>query len=132
VRPDATVRKVVFYSQLWGYNALTVVNMFGWRVRDPARLVQRLRARDVDVVGPENDNWVREALSGAQAVVFGWGSLALREVVRQRAEVLLALVRAAQLDPTCLAVNADGTPTHPLYLANDLRPVPFVPRAATA
>lgn len=126
MKNDPTLRKVIFYSQLWGYNALTVVNMFGWRATKPKELVVQMKA-GVDLTGPANDVEIRAALQDAQALVLGWGSLAptLRKLVAERTSRILAIVREAGVSPMDLGLNGDGTPKHPLYLANDTQREPF-------
>lgn len=129
---DPTLRKVLYYSQLWGFNGLTVVNMFAWRATKPKELVAQMKA-GVDITGPENDVEIRAALQDAQALVLGWGSLAprLRHLVAERTALILAMVREAGISPMHLGINDDGSPKHPLYLANDTQREPF-PQPALA
>ena len=121
---DPTLRKVIFYSQLWGFNALTVVNMFAWCATKPQHLIAQAKA-GVDVVGPENDGEIRAALEDAQELVLGWGALQLRKLVAERTKRILSAVREAGLSPMHLGLNDDGTPKHPLYLANNTPREPF-------
>lgn len=126
MKNDPTIRKVLYYSQLWGFNALTVVNMFGWRATKPKELVAKMKA-GVDITGLENDGEIAAALVDAQALVLGWGSLAptLRKLVADRTARILAMVREAGISPMHLGLNEDGTPKHPLYLANATQREPF-------
>ena len=41
---DPTIRRCVRFTQAWGYNALTVVNLYAWRATDPADLRNAQRA----------------------------------------------------------------------------------------
>ena len=41
---DPTIRRCVRFTQAWGYDALTVVNLYAWRATDPADLRNAQRA----------------------------------------------------------------------------------------
>jgi hypothetical protein len=112
LEPDPTVQKIITYAQDWGYSRLSVVNARAWRATDPD-----LVPPDPEGIGPDNDKWIEHAVTGSDLVVCGWGKLGgergwavLRQIVR--------LGRA----PYALRLNADGSPTHPLYLPRALRP----------
>ena len=41
---DPTIRRCLRFTQGWGYDALTVVNLYAWRATDPADLRNAQRA----------------------------------------------------------------------------------------
>ncbi len=47
---DPTIRRCIGFSKAWGYNALTVVNLFAWRATSPRDL-----CAVEDPVGPDNE-----------------------------------------------------------------------------
>jgi hypothetical protein len=112
---DPSCTRARNYAERWGYGALIVTNVFGWRSTDPAalRLVK-------DPVGRGNDAAIREAAEQAALVVCAWGNHALH---LERAQKVLELLRGVQLH--CLRMNGGGQPAHPLYLPGALKPQPF-------
>lgn len=121
---DQTIRKLIGYSQRWGYDRLEVVNLFSLRSTSPKGLL------DVDPgAGPENDRWILLAASTADLVVCGWGGpyhpKKLGELVKARGRAVDALLRGAGVTPQALEESGDGSPRHPLYLSYELKPGPW-------
>lgn len=116
---DPTIRRCMGFARAWGYDALTILNAYALRSTDP----RGLWAVD-DPVGPGNDAAIAAELARPQSfrVVCGWGRHARPERVRRLAELL-----AGSRNVSALAVNADGSPGHPLYLPGALEPAPFDP-----
>ena len=103
---DATIRKCMRFAFQWGYGGIVVVNLYAWRSRHPKALLDPA----IDPVGPENDDFIRQACADAQLVVCGWGSLPF---AAERARTVPAMVRS----PHCLGLTRSGEPRHPLMLA---------------
>lgn len=116
---DPTVVKLIAYAQRWGYGGFVLVNIFSYCATDPREL-WRAHKQCVDVVGGEKGFVLSlqeyAAKFGAQRFIAGWGK---DKTLRHR------LVAGADWDLECWKKNADGSPTHPLYLPIDLEPVPF-------
>lgn len=110
---DPTIRRIRAFSQVWGFGALTVVNLYAWRATDPRELWQAL-----DPVGPENDRYLAEAVSGVE-VVAAWGANARPDRITE----VLALPGMGRVQ--ALKVTKAGQPRHPLYLRSDLTPRPW-------
>ena len=106
---DATIRRCAGHARSWGCGALEVVNLFALRSTDPAALLSH-----PDPVGPDNDIIISGAVALADLLVVAWGDSAPR-LSRDRARMVLGVVRAAGKKPLCLSVNASGNPRHPLY-----------------
>lgn len=115
---DPTIRRIRAFSQVWGFGALTVVNLYAWRATDPRDLWQA-----PGPVGPENDTYLVEACAQSD-VIAAWGANARPDRI---AEVLAlpGMGRVRALD-----VTKAGQPKHPLYLRGDL--VPFLWRNPNA
>jgi hypothetical protein len=116
---DATVRRCVAYSRRWGFQGMVIRNLFALRSRDPRGLL----AAD-DPVGPDNDLWLTERLTGVHRVVVAWGTGRIPSLGgrwRHVAEML------ADRHPVCLRTARDGQPVHPLYQRADLTPVRWSP-----
>jgi hypothetical protein len=112
---DPTVRKCVRWAQSWGFGAVDVCNVFAWRSTDP-KLLYTLD----DPVGPENDHWIQQTAMMAAMVVVAWGK---HGALKGRAAAVAQMLEKHK--PYCLGVNADGSPEHPLYIANAMKPVPW-------
>lgn len=112
---DPTVRRCIRFASDWGYNWLTVVNLFALRATDPQSLTNA-----ADPIGPNNDAWILDRVNAADLVVCAWGK---HGALMDRAKAVLELL--AWRDLHCLALNRDGSPKHPLYVASATKPQPF-------
>lgn len=107
---DPTIRRVVGFTERWGYEAAHIVNLFALRSTNPKALVE-----DDDPVGPQNDLYLAGAMF-APLVVCAWGSTgdyATRYFRRQRVR---ELAQKMNRDLHCLGMTKLGDPRHPLYL----------------
>lgn len=114
-KDDNSVRKMVKFSQRWGYGSLELVNAFALRSRNPKWL-----AAVPDPVGPLNLQYVR-AVSQAVPLIACWGS----SFPKDTTEHLQALGQFLRSDGNCfvLGLTQDGHPRHPLYMRDDTDPV---------
>ncbi|RVT96200.1 DUF1643 domain-containing protein [Rhodovarius crocodyli] len=107
LKDDPTIRRVVDFSRRWGFDQVTVVNLYALRSSQPEALWCHQ-----DPVGTENDRHIRRALLDAETVVCAWGAHAKADRVR----AVLDLIRDAGLRPHCLGLTKHGQPRHPLYI----------------
>ena len=122
---DATIRKVVKFSQTWGFGEARVVNLFAYRATDPSELFIAAKG-GVDVVGPYNDQHIMVAMHMCpKLTIAAWG--AHGNVRGQAAHVMKFCRRALGGERVLhsLKVNTDGTPSHPLYLLDTSTPTPY-------
>lgn len=117
---DPTIRRCVGYAKLWGAaGALDVVNLFALRSTDPKALYGHPSpVQPLD--GSENDEAILNVAKHARIVVAGWGK---HGALHHRDGFVAALLGVAKVELFCLATNADGSPSHPLYLPKDARRV---------
>jgi hypothetical protein len=113
---DPTLRRLIRFSQTFGYGGLVLVNLFAWRTPDP-----RLLSTVPDPVGPKNDQFIREAVTQAEQIVVAWGNSG-RYLHREQA--VLALLSPVPL--SCLDVTGRGSPVHPLYQPSSKSLTPFL------
>lgn len=111
---DPTVRRCIAYAKYWGYSGLCMTNLFAYRATDPAEM-----RRAVDPVGPDNNDWLRDAGSLASVIVAAWGCHG-----RHHGRDLVVRQMFPQL--TYLRLTKDGHPAHPLYLPKTLMPRPWL------
>jgi hypothetical protein len=117
---DPTLTRILGYSLREGYDGFLMTNLFAWRATDPKDMKA---ARDP--VGPDNDRWLVQCARRCGKVVAAWGS---HGAFNQRAAHVCKVLR--DFDLVCLARNADGAPSHPLYLKKTLPFLPFKPGLA--
>lgn len=109
---DPTIRKVVGFSQRWGFRSATVVNLYAYRATDP-RTLHDAAAAGVDVVGPDNDRHIVDAVYDSRRVVVGWG--ANEPAGSQRVRRVKGLL--CEHSAWCLGTVGNGQPRHPLMPA---------------
>jgi hypothetical protein len=104
---DPTVRRCIGFARDWGFGSLVLVNLFALRSTEPSKLYS---AREP--VGPENDDWLRDAGQSAETVIAAWGAHGgFLDRDRVAREMLPNL--------KCLGRTRGGHPRHPLYLSKD-------------
>jgi hypothetical protein len=112
---DATIRRCISFSRSWGFDRLTVANLFALRSTNPDALREH-----TDPVGPDNDKYLVELAKGADLIVCAWGN---HGALLGRAAQVRELLKDSPLH--CLRISKTGQPVHPLYLPAALTPVPF-------
>lgn len=115
---DPTIRRCISFSQMWGFDALAVVNLYALRSTNPSAL-----KRHPDPVGPENNKIIRSALERADMVLCAWGAPQMKYLERERR--VLQMIREGGHAPRALGLTANGSPTHPLYIRADTQPITF-------
>jgi len=112
---DPSCTRARLYAERWGYGALIVTNIFGWRATDPEEM-KAVR----DPVGRGNDRAILRAARESEIVVCAWGNHGTH---RSRSDAVRRLLDGAGIEARVLRMNASGEPAHPLYLSGDLRPI---------
>lgn len=113
-RLDPSCTRARLYAERWGYGALIVTNLFGWRATDPAQM-RAVR----DPVGRANDRAILAAARESGIVVCAWGNHGAHLA---RASKVTNLLQDAGIALHALRVTGAGEPAHPLYLPGTLLP----------
>lgn len=127
---DATIRRVADFSRAWGFGSVEVVNLFALRATHPRQL-----GESAAPVGPDNDDAIAAAVSGADQIIAAWGdhgTMTNPITGVPRFQEVLDLVAARSKWVCCLAKTKHGQPRHPLYMPADTKPVPFTRRRVDA
>jgi hypothetical protein len=103
-----TLQRMVDRSVALGMGQFTLVNLFAWRATRPRDLMADVMG-GVDIVGPDCDKAIEQAVGTAQLVVVAWGTHGWL-LARDRAVARLLK------DPLCLGTTSRGQPRHPLYV----------------
>ncbi len=114
---DPTIRRCIDFTRAWGFDAMTVVNLFAYRATDPSHLPMVTS----EAVGPLNDLHVDVATNGADMVIAAWGASHYATV--RAVSVLERITRHTAVH--CLVKTKTGCPKHPLYVPRATRPVVF-------
>jgi len=118
---DATIRKVIGFSNRMGAGWAIVGNKFAYRATD----VNELKTAR-DPVGPENDVHLADIIEHAPTVIVAWGPLAkLPKHLRRRWRTIAAIADRVGRPLMCFGAANDGHPRHPLMLAYDTPLVPW-------
>lgn len=117
---DPTIHKESGFAIAWGYALYLKANAYGYRATEPDDMFEA-RDRGVDIVGPDNNRTICDAVDRVRResgrVLAAWGQNI--DPVRQRE--IAGLLK--EVEVVCVAVNKDGSPSHPLYKSGDhLRP----------
>lgn len=110
-KDDPTIRRCVGFAKAMGYTGILVGNLYALRSPNPKAL--RRPPGWIDVVGPENNRWLRKLASRAERVICAWGQPGPDANRWQD-------VRALLLPHMTYAMGftKGGHPRHPLMLPN--------------
>jgi hypothetical protein len=117
IEDDATIRRCIGFTTRLGFDALTVVNLFAFRTRDP-----KIMRAAADPIGPENDRHIAEVAADGALTICAWGPNG-RHLNRDRQ--VAKWLRENRIEMHCLRITNDGSPGHPLMLPYSLMPVPY-------
>lgn len=119
MQDDPTIRRCIGFARSWGFDTLTVRNLFAWRATNPSEL---LRA-DTPTGGARGDLELLTACT-ANIVIAAWGA----DVPFGRdAEALQLFSKNFSHVPIyCLGKTKLGKPRHPLYVKGDTQPQLFI------
>ena len=118
VQNDPTVERCQRRAESWGYGGLIVTNLYAFRSTDPKRLKYQ-----IDPVGPDNADAIRESAGQCQIVVCAWGAHG-----GERGNAVLAMLREfCPWKLLYLRFTSKGAPEHPLFLPYTLKPIKWLP-----
>jgi hypothetical protein len=102
---------------------MEIVNLFALRAAGPEEL-----SRAKDPVGPENLSFVRQAVTGAELVVVGWGGSLQHGSTRPETLDEIIRLRRASTAMLCFGVTEAGNPLHPTSLDRSKIPLVWTPQ----
>lgn len=114
---DPTLRRIQGFSRRMGFGRLIVVNLYAYRATEPRDLW-----RAADPVGPENDWYLFDAMTGHEVVV-AWGAHAKPDRIARFLQIHRSAPGVGRLH--AMALTGSGQPRHPLYLRGDLTMQPW-------
>lgn len=109
---DATIRKVMGFTERAGGDRSIVVNEFAFIATD----VNQLKTA-ADPIGPDNDKHIEQAFRDADFHIVAWGPVAkLPPKLRSRFIRIIRIAEKVGCKLHCLGVANDGHPRHPLMV----------------
>lgn len=120
LQDDPTIRRCIGFAKAWGFNVLSVRNLFPWRATDPSELL----TADAPTGGHRGDT---ELLVSATAdmLVAAWGAGV--PFGREDEALRLLSTHFPAKEVFCLGTTKYGHPRHPLYVKADTQPILFRP-----
>ncbi len=115
---DPTVAKCCKFARAWGYGGIFVGNTFAYRVTKQVRLLEL-----ADPIGPDNDRHLIAMAKAAAVVIFAYGKPSHKALRPRGLALARILIAQANVTPHILRLGKDGTPCHPLYLPQALKPI---------
>jgi hypothetical protein len=119
---DPTIAKCCRFATAWGFGGMVVANTFAYRCTDQKRISETL-----DPIGLDNGKHIMDMAKKAGIVVFAYGKPGHRQLRSRGAVLARILIEKAGVTPHILRLGRDGTPCHPLYLPETLKPVIWKP-----
>lgn len=111
---DPTIRRCVGFTEAWGFSGLVVANLYAYRTPYPKALRTKYAAAG-DIVGPDNDHWIKFMAERSSLVVCAWGQIGPDPHRPPAVRRMLGQVSA-------LGFTKSGQPRHPLMLPKNLTP----------
>jgi hypothetical protein len=106
---DPTIRRVLRFSERWGFGSCEVVNLLAWRATDPSEIPTTVDAR-----GPQNHVTIIAAAQRATRIACAWGSLGAR--YPDSRDLVVRTLRQHHGALWCLGLTQSREPRHPLYV----------------
>lgn len=123
-----TRRRCIKFARDEGYGSLTEVNLFAFRSPKKDDLYKAVIERNIDVVGPENDQVIRNVATEADMIVVAWGNIdgrrRFREWANERTQEIAEFLMSLDKQVYCIGKNSDGSPKHPSRGSYILQPWP--------
>ena len=111
---DPTIRRLIGFSENWGYGCLTVLNLFAKVSKSPKSL-----ASCNDPVGWQNDCQLNKMIkywsyNDSCELWIGWG---VNGRLMGRNEKFLKKIKRSSRKPLVIGLTKEGHPKHPLYIS---------------
>lgn len=116
-KDDATIKRVISFTQRIECGGLVVVNLYALRSTKPDALWNHK-----DPVGPLCDQFLRSNATSRTLTIAAWGTHGARN---RRGQHVADTLADAGISTYCLGVTANGQPKHPLYVKGDTALVPY-------
>jgi hypothetical protein len=115
---DPTIRRCTGFARSWGYDTLSVRNLFPWRATDPRELFKA-----ETVTGGERGDMELLTSATADLLVAAWGASV--PFGRDKEAMAMFARHFPEKKIYCLGLTKNGHPRHPLYVRRNAKLIPF-------
>ena len=115
---DNTVTRCIYSSKEWGFQELIVANLFAYRAT-----YRKDMKKQIDPVGPDNDEWIHALAQQADRIVLAWGEDGGHQ--GRSDYVVNELLDVANQPIFHFGLTKSGEPRHPLYLSKKIILIPW-------
>lgn len=115
---DPTIRRCIAFADSWGYDTLSVRNLFPWRATEPKDLLKAHNPAGEH----RGDGELLTACTG-DLLVLAWGAWVPYR--RDHEAFALFAEHFPGVPLFCLGTTKSGAPRHPLYVKADTQPQSF-------
>lgn len=126
-KDDPTLKRIIKFSQSWGFGRLIVVNLFPFRSSRPAECLKwfKIEKSSDGSMLQVNRIYLARATERSQKILLAWGAAGEWHPGYTR-----VIVQALRDKAYCLATTKSGQPMHPLArgrnrIADDRLPIPI-------
>lgn len=121
-KDDPTIRRCMSFAKSWGYGGIIVCNLFPFRATNPKELLIR---ENISTQISLNGSYIRQLQEHCRVVILAWGNeLILDYIFKQHYP--FGKLNYLQIEKIhYLELSKNGTPKHPLYLPQTLKPQPL-------
>lgn len=114
---DATIRRLIHFTEQQGYGGFYIVNLFSYRSRDFDDVKS-----SVSPIGIKTDYYIKKYARKSNLVCLIWGGKGVYLDRDKEVEMLIYKEEQAS-EIRCLGKTNKGNPKHPLYLPNTTKMV---------
>lgn len=116
---DQTTKKLMEFTDRWGYGKYLLLNLYPYRATDHRELVNYMNEKV-----SQNRRLIKKALRRSDLVVPMWGRLS--KIPRHLHGEVPAIEQLLKPhEPECFGKNQDHSPKHPLMLPYTTKLVPY-------
>lgn len=120
---DPEVKRMIKFSQQWGYGGFYLVNLLAYRTEDKQELMDK-----VDPMGSMNSSYIRQIIGqeNIKLIVCCWGDLVDLDLVTHSKQVIKRILSVKkEIKVRALKINQSGEPASILSLPYNSKLKPY-------
>lgn len=111
---DYTINKICEYCYKNGFDEIIVTNLFAYRSQKSSVMVNEALNNNEDIVGPDNDNYIKAAVSEVNKIIVAWGEHPsnYKKQYIERIKKVMKILKGNDLFYVGKLSKKDGYPLH--------------------
>ena len=120
--PDYTINKICDYCYQNGFDEVVVTNLFAYRAKHPNDMVNAALNNKKDVIGSDNDNYIKAEMSKVNKIIVAWGEYPInyKKQYVERIKNVLNFLQGNDLFYVEKLSKKDRSPLHARSWGNDM------------